>query len=496
MTSGADCVWVGAGSPGDASARDLEAGEVLDLASGTARILFATGTRMNIAGPVRITLKSTAQCDLAQGRLFAHVPPAAVGFRISTPTADVIDLGTDFGVEVDGQGQASVNVLTGKVDVLVVRAEGSSGQAVRVEANQAVRIGRDKLVVPVPFEKQKLVVSVDPADEIRSPADVQGLQLWLTTQRGLVTDEAGHVIRWADQSGHGYDAAQSESARRPLLVDPLAVGPLEQGAGVALRFDGVDDYLECPSGLDIDGAADSTFFVLLRKIGEVKPNMGIFSLRSREHADWNSADGFALTLSAKNDKTIQAMEATPYGSNPGSDNLVLAADLPDDGPYLVAITKKRGTATLRLGGNTRQVDSFAIRSDGGQFSVNTAGYVLGARADDGRQRPGISLPGNVEIAEVLAYSPRLSAPKAPPSKNTCASARTTFEPHGDTVPSRPRPNRPRRAEAFQRQEHKGGKENEPRKDQSAVTAEAFSLLARLGRVLRTRWPLSSFDFRS
>ena len=51
------------------------------------------------------------------GKLRATVPPHAHGFAIGTPKLDLVDLGTEFGVQVDEQQATEVHVFTGKVDL-------------------------------------------------------------------------------------------------------------------------------------------------------------------------------------------------------------------------------------------------------------------------------------------------------------------------------------------------------------------------------------------
>jgi hypothetical protein len=68
-------------------------------------------------------------------------------FAVRTPTAIVTDLGTEFGVEVDGRGQTSSHVFRGSVRVEAASNEGQAGGAVQVlHENQSacVTIGKDR----------------------------------------------------------------------------------------------------------------------------------------------------------------------------------------------------------------------------------------------------------------------------------------------------------------------------------------------------------------
>ena len=68
------------------------------------------------------------------------------------------------------------------------------------------------------------------------PSDLPGLRSWFMASEG-VTLVSGDVSVWADQSGHGNDAAQTMAGNRPLFVADAFNGH------PALRFDGVNDYL-------------------------------------------------------------------------------------------------------------------------------------------------------------------------------------------------------------------------------------------------------------
>jgi hypothetical protein len=104
----------------------------LKLRSGIAQIEFFTGARIRIEGPAELELISAGEAALRRGKLSAEVPPQAVGFRIRTPQGEVVDLGTEFALQVDGSS-SEVHVFKGEVEVHPRAAEMRSlreGQAV------------------------------------------------------------------------------------------------------------------------------------------------------------------------------------------------------------------------------------------------------------------------------------------------------------------------------------------------------------------------------
>ncbi|MCE9553594.1 MAG: FecR family protein [Planctomycetes bacterium] len=92
-----DAKWAGVSSQaGDT----LIAGQQLLLQSGSAEITFNDQARVIVDGPAELTIVDAAACRLATGRLTAHVPEPAKGFKVHTPGGTVTDLGTEFGVYV------------------------------------------------------------------------------------------------------------------------------------------------------------------------------------------------------------------------------------------------------------------------------------------------------------------------------------------------------------------------------------------------------------
>ena len=73
------------------------------LAEGVVELEFSDGARVRIEGPAEFAARSGGLLLDLCGRLLAYVPKQARGFTVTTPTAEVIDLGTEFGLEVDGE---------------------------------------------------------------------------------------------------------------------------------------------------------------------------------------------------------------------------------------------------------------------------------------------------------------------------------------------------------------------------------------------------------
>ncbi len=88
----------------------------LNLLSGQTRLELVNGTELILEGPTRFLLKKSDSTFCYWGNVSAFVPRKAVGFRIATPFADIIDRGTEFHLDVD-RNRAEVNVVRGNVDI-------------------------------------------------------------------------------------------------------------------------------------------------------------------------------------------------------------------------------------------------------------------------------------------------------------------------------------------------------------------------------------------
>ncbi len=177
----AGCRWQDRAPEADRGGR-LPAG-TSRLTMGVVELEFDGGAHVSIEGPAEFAARSGKRLELTRGRLTAYVPKQARGFTVDTPTAEVVDLGTEFGVQVDGQGSTDLHVLRGRVEVKpAAKAGGSPGGAsdrprrgITVTAGQAVRVSSGQGLVRVAPDEARFS-GVMPATKIlREPADALDL---------------------------------------------------------------------------------------------------------------------------------------------------------------------------------------------------------------------------------------------------------------------------------------------------------------------------------
>ncbi len=115
ITGAKDCQWAG-GDPSARTGNFLRKGQRLELQGGFAEITFDCGARVVLEGTASLDVNSAWDATLRRGTVTANVPTEAIGFRISNPAVQVVDLGTEFTMVADASGAAEVFVLKGEVE--------------------------------------------------------------------------------------------------------------------------------------------------------------------------------------------------------------------------------------------------------------------------------------------------------------------------------------------------------------------------------------------
>jgi hypothetical protein len=200
----------------------------LRLTEGFATILYDNGVRLVVESPADLDLLSPMNCLLHGGVLVAKVSPQAKGFSVQTPTANLVDYGTEFGVTANARGETQVQVFEGIVDVERV----GSGKTQRLTKGKDFRTSAVKSNVSdvQNFEAQR----PDATAQIEnSPGTIT-----LTTAFGRGKDA---YIQTEPRYEHGSDVlllvknAQTDSFRRKAYVTfDLAGVPVSKIASAKL----------------------------------------------------------------------------------------------------------------------------------------------------------------------------------------------------------------------------------------------------------------------
>ena len=237
-----DCRWVSvdaSAQPGDAISR----GQRLELSSGSAVVRFASGAWVTLIGPCIFDATSGNGAFLTLGQIKARADThAAKGFTVSTRTARVVDVGTEFVAAAAPDGQSRVDVTSGEVYVLLdgVKAPHRlrEGDAFSVEAGRAqvmVRIERGDGTAAFRFP------TIEPPSD-RDYADRTGGRASIRVARGALRTASSIPSGPAELLLDGRGQSAQDSPAESVFLDNNASGALLLDLGQSVSITKINTY--------------------------------------------------------------------------------------------------------------------------------------------------------------------------------------------------------------------------------------------------------------
>ena len=283
LTGSKECQWTDGGASIEAAGR-FRAGQRVELAKGFAEITFDSGAQVVLEGPASLDVNSAWSATLNRGSLRASLPPEAMGFSISNPTVEVVDLGTEFTMFADASGATtSVLVLKGEVEAapktqpdqqpIVLRAKEA-----RVFATSGVSSVHNSDVTFGQLTQVEL-------DHFVSPS---GYAHW------AFDETAGDVFK-VDSSGLPEDASDTQLQKPPTAG--LAAAHVPGRFDEALHFDGHTYAKAAFPGLSENTPHTVVFWVKVPKDATNAYAMLAWGVNSKEmgshpiHIGWNRTPG-------------------------------------------------------------------------------------------------------------------------------------------------------------------------------------------------------------
>jgi hypothetical protein len=147
-----------------------------ELKNGIIELRSNSHAVMTIEGPAVFTLADDRCVRVESGRIAVHVPKQAVGFRVETASATVVDLGTDFAVEAVTGKNSEVHVFDGEVQINLHGSKTSSATPLRLATGEATRIDfLTGLPSGIDLDKQRFLRRLDPESRAYSDRVLQML---------------------------------------------------------------------------------------------------------------------------------------------------------------------------------------------------------------------------------------------------------------------------------------------------------------------------------
>lgn len=128
----------------------------MSLVSGVAELSFDSGTDVVLEAPCELVVTGPNTARLLTGNVFVNVTELSNGFLLSTPEAEIIDLGTEYAVALD-ESTTEVHVFDGSV-IWKPDVEGVSIEDV-IETGDARMYSRSDPATPerIPFGRRQFV---------------------------------------------------------------------------------------------------------------------------------------------------------------------------------------------------------------------------------------------------------------------------------------------------------------------------------------------------
>jgi hypothetical protein len=158
------CRWDAAGSVLRYGSRLHERQHVV-LTRGVVEITCDDGVQLLLEGPVTYIVEQSGRGFLERGSLTARVPHEAIGFTVATPSAVLIDQGTEFGVRVDAPDMAEVHVFVGRVEGQLVGQDGPTAQRIELARGLGARFDSVlEQIIPLTSTGERFVRGIERDD--------------------------------------------------------------------------------------------------------------------------------------------------------------------------------------------------------------------------------------------------------------------------------------------------------------------------------------------
>lgn len=137
VTSGTnDLRWAQGRGPLDFLMR-FYPGDVLGIEQGMVQLEFSSGATLVVEAPAVLQVTGATSARLVHGRVVGEAENG--NFTLLTPTANVVDIGTEFGVDVSGEG-TDVTVFEGEVHVHPLLGQVNAASIQKLQEGMSVRI--------------------------------------------------------------------------------------------------------------------------------------------------------------------------------------------------------------------------------------------------------------------------------------------------------------------------------------------------------------------
>jgi hypothetical protein len=230
-----------------------------NIEGATNAMLELTNVGFSAAGSYAVFVKNALGSATSSNAVLVVGNPPSITIE---PTSRVVAQGARASFTVTASGTSPLTYQWSFEGTVVAQATNST---LTISDAQPINSGAYSVVVSSPFgsvlssdavltidllpvilnqpQSQTAVVGSNVAFSVTATAepllpavDSGTLQLWLKADAGVITNSAGEVSQWQDQSGNTNHADQANTAQQPLLVSALVFG-----GRAAVQFNGIQN---------------------------------------------------------------------------------------------------------------------------------------------------------------------------------------------------------------------------------------------------------------
>ena len=159
----------------------------VELQSGLIQLEFYRGAVVVVEGPAVLEFVNADRLICHRGRLRAHVPRQAEGFAVVSPNVELVDLGTEFGMDVSGDGSASVHVFDGKVELYESGTDRSPSTRQEFTESESASVSAAGKIAPSSTKPVEFVSSSQLL-QLASTRNTARLEQWRMEQQSLAAN--------------------------------------------------------------------------------------------------------------------------------------------------------------------------------------------------------------------------------------------------------------------------------------------------------------------
>ena len=277
---------------------DLLPTGIIQLASGILKLDLFSGVNVVIEGAAEFELISPMEMRVTRGKIRAQVPEQAHGFLIRSPSGDLVDLGTEFSMEITPE-HADLHVLDGEIEW-----HPKSAEMRQVKQGEALRWARDGQASQIEIEQQTIADVEDTFEQDRQARRAAWLAHSAQHQNDPrlvayfpMTQPGSWKRRLADASGRDHNArivaAQQVADRWNVASSALDFSPTGSRARLVIPEEIGSLTFFCWARIDsLDRQFNSLFLTDGHEIGEphwqiMSDGRLFFSVKKRQ---WESKE--------------------------------------------------------------------------------------------------------------------------------------------------------------------------------------------------------------